>query len=212
MVKEFKKELSKLSGIDFFNPKYRDVFKKYFPDESSDADTDEDAKSSEEERLEELIGEEANEEESKTPEEQTTQQDAEDVVEEEAERFEPATTSEQTEDTTAATESNEETMTEDTSTSSEDNKVSQELLETKVELELLKAGVRKDRLQAARILIMGSIHSVDDLAKVSELIKEYPEWLSKPEPAKPFGIPLENGGGFTEEEKRLREMGIDPRS
>ena len=33
MVKDLKKELSKLSGVDFFNPKYRDVFKKYFPDE-----------------------------------------------------------------------------------------------------------------------------------------------------------------------------------
>ena len=26
---EFKKELSRLSGVDFFNPKFRDVFKKF---------------------------------------------------------------------------------------------------------------------------------------------------------------------------------------
>ena len=37
-VKELKRELSKLSGLDFFNPKYRDVFKKYFPDETGDED------------------------------------------------------------------------------------------------------------------------------------------------------------------------------
>ena len=36
-ISELKRELSKLAGIDFFNPKYRDVFKKYFPDEE-DAD------------------------------------------------------------------------------------------------------------------------------------------------------------------------------
>ena len=36
-MNELKRELSKLAGIDFFNPKYRDVFKKYLPDEE-DAD------------------------------------------------------------------------------------------------------------------------------------------------------------------------------
>ena len=28
-MNELKKELSKLSGVDMFNPKFRDVFKKY---------------------------------------------------------------------------------------------------------------------------------------------------------------------------------------
>ena len=58
MIIELKKELSKLSGVDFFNPKYRDVFKKYFPnDESTDAEN-----TNEEERLKEVIGEDSYEE------------------------------------------------------------------------------------------------------------------------------------------------------
>ena len=43
-MNELKRELSKLSGIDFFNPKFRDVFKKYFPDD----------KDAEEEKLEQM--------------------------------------------------------------------------------------------------------------------------------------------------------------
>lgn len=45
-INEFKRELSKVSGIDFFNPKYRELFKKYFP-----ADKD-----AEEERLKDMGG------------------------------------------------------------------------------------------------------------------------------------------------------------
>ena len=30
---ELKRELSKLSGVDFFNPKYRELFKKAFPED-----------------------------------------------------------------------------------------------------------------------------------------------------------------------------------
>ena len=32
-INELKRELSRLSGVDFFNPKYREVFKKVFPGE-----------------------------------------------------------------------------------------------------------------------------------------------------------------------------------
>ena len=32
-MNELKRELSRLTGIDMFNPKFRDVFKKYFPNE-----------------------------------------------------------------------------------------------------------------------------------------------------------------------------------
>ena len=43
-MNELKKELSKLTGIDMFNPRFREVFKKYFPED----------KDAEEERLEDL--------------------------------------------------------------------------------------------------------------------------------------------------------------
>jgi uncharacterized alkaline shock family protein YloU len=43
-MNELKRELSKLSGVDFFNPKYRDVFKKYFTEkeDAKDEGKDED--------------------------------------------------------------------------------------------------------------------------------------------------------------------------
>ena len=32
-MNELKRELSKVTGIDFFNPKFREIFKKHFPND-----------------------------------------------------------------------------------------------------------------------------------------------------------------------------------
>lgn len=240
-VKELKKELSKLSGIDFFNPKYRDVFKKYFPNDT----TENDVNDNEEDRLKEVLGEEK--EETKIPD---TQENSTGEVEEKADdKKEDAPSDEQGEETdkadtdpteekvenndaedTSDTENNEgseqtETVAEenqDVSTtdapnptnSEQNNNTSNELLEMKVELALVRAGVREDRLDAAKKLFMADIHSIEDLSKLKDLVQQYPEWLKQTkQEAQPFGMPLgDNGDGLTEEEKRLKAMGIDPRS
>ena len=44
---ELKRELSKLTGIDFFNPKFRETFKKHFPND----------KDAEEEKVEKMFDE-----------------------------------------------------------------------------------------------------------------------------------------------------------
>ena len=240
MVKELKKELSKLSGIDFFNPKYRDVFKKYFPNDT----TENDVNDNEEDRLKEVLGEEN--EETKTPDTQEnstdtveenaedkkeetpsdeqgeetdkadadpTEEDAEDKGEDNAPETENVDSSEQTE--TNAEESLDNSTTDAPETTiSEQNNTSNELLEMKVELALVRAGIREDRLDAAKKLFMADIHSIEDLSKLKDLVQQYPEWLKQTRlEAQPFGMPLgDNGDGLTEEEKRLKAMGIDPRN
>lgn len=229
MIKELKKELSALSGIDFFNPKYRDVFKRYFPNDNEEL-------TAEEERLNDMIGEEvANEPVVETTEE-VAEEKAEEVVEEKTE--EVATTEEPTEEVaetveeaeaveevaeetnkenTEATEEVKEELSEDIQVAEEkaEEKIDdhKELIDAKVELELVKAGVREDRLEPAKRLLMSEISKLEDVNKVQEMIKQYPEWLHREKTiAKPIGMPLDNlGDGLTKEEEKLREMGIDPR-
>lgn len=215
MVNEFKRELSRISGVDFFNPKYRDVFKRYFQD-----DDKEDELSAEEERLNEVIGEDNNTK-SETENEQTDNS-AETEIEEKVE-------DEQTEDTDSNTdeeqkENSEPVEEEKTNTENVENsepvvkstlaEPSQDLIDAKVELELVKAGVREDRLEPAKRLVEPEVHSLEDLDKVKELIKQFPEWLKDSAVnTKPFGMPVGEGNSdLTEEEKRLKAMGIDPRN
>lgn len=225
MIKELKKELSALSGVDFFNPKFRNVFKKYFPDE-----VDATAESAEEERVNEILEdevvtaeavedkvEEAVEEEVKA-EETIAEETANDVVEEKAEEVVAENTEEVVDEVVEETpaETVEEAVAEEvaeTQEVAEEVKDDTELIATKVELELVKAGVRQDRLEPAKKLLMTEINSLADIDKVQELIRQYPEWLQKPrEVAKPFGMTLDdNGDGLTEEEKKLKAMGINPR-
>lgn len=227
MIKELKKELSALSGVDFFNPKFRNVFKKYFPD-----DVDNTAESAEEERVNEILEdevvetkaeavenkiEEAVEEEVKN-EETIAEETANEVVEDKAEEVIEENTQEVVDEVKneTNTESVEDTVAEEVEETQEvleEVKDNTELIATKVELELVKAGVREDRLEPAKKLLMAEINSLADISKVQELIRQYPEWLQKPrEVAKPFGMTLDdNGDGLTEEEKKLKAMGINPR-
>lgn len=226
MIKEFKKELSKLAGIDFFNPKFRDVFKRYFPD---DADKEEET-TAEEERLKEVVGDEQVEDIEK---ELASESSNETVEEENTEKIQNAGEEVKTEENVDETVSDEESVEDKENTESDgDNSTdesldaepvsegepkqepNQELVDTKVELELVKAGVREDRLEPAKRLILSEIHGLEDLDKVKEMIKQFPEWIKESAiNTKPFGMPVGEGGGdLTEEEKRLKAMGIDPRN
>lgn len=216
MIKELKKELSKLSGVDFFNPKFRDVFKKYFPDDSEK----EDNSTAEEERLKEVIGDESEQTE-KVSERQTEGDDPVNVSENENQVEDDVQSNlEQTEDSEIdnSEDTSGETEVPDSSAEGtqepEAEQPSKDLIDTKVELELVKSGVREDRLEPAKRLIIPEIQNLEDLDKVKEMIKEFPEWLKNKEVnTKPFGMPVgESGSDLTEEEKRLKAMGIDPRN
>lgn len=220
MIKELKKELSALSGIDFFNPKYREVFKRYFPNDNEEV-------TAEEERLNEMVEEPVVE----TPE--VVEEKAEEIVEDKADEVEqPAEevaesvaeaeavqeVAEQTnEENTEATEEVKEELSEDIEVAEEkaEEKIDDhaELIDAKVELELVKAGVREDRLEPAKRLLMAEIKKLEDIDKVKEMIKQYPEWLHREKTvAKPIGMTMDNlGDGLTEEQKKLKAMGIDPR-
>ena len=217
MVNDLKKELSKLSGVDFFNPKFRDVFKKYFPNDNNESDVN----TNEEDRLQEVIGEEKEENENKTDienEEKIIEEtvDEEDVKEEgPAEPAVEQTTEESVDEVVEENPADEivsDIPTEEVKEEPKDE--NGEILELKLELELIKANIRKDRLEAAKQLFMHEIHSMDDLEKVPSLVERYPEWVNKDRAqAQPFGMPVADmGDGLTAEEKRLKSMGIDPRA
>lgn len=226
MIKEFKKELSKLSGVDFFNPKFRDVFKRYFPD---DVDKEEET-TAEEERLKEVVGDEQVEDIEKELDSENSNETTEEEKTEEIQNVDEEVKTEENVDETIqdeesvkdklTTESNGDSLTDESLTTEPTPEIepkqepNQELVDTKVELELVKAGVREDRLEPAKRLILSEIHGLEDLDKVKEMIKQFPEWIKESAiNTKPFGMPVGEGGGdLTEEEKRLKAMGIDPRN
>ena len=211
MIKEFKKELSKLSGVDFFNPKFRDVFKKYFPD------SDEDINTNEEDRLKEVIGEETyndlqEEENSQEVVENITEETEEDTSSNEEESLEAENEEIAEEDKPEEVKEDEDKtieLEEEQNNSTESDSTKEELLE----LELVKAGVREDRLEPAKRLFISEVKNLGDLDKLKELIKEYPEFLkSNKADTKPFGMPItDNSDVLTAEEKRLKAIGINPR-
>ncbi len=158
-------------------------------------------------------------EESTRQEESTTEQT------EEVEQGKSATTEQTQEEQISEeqevqdVEEQEEEPVQDTEESTEQNAtdnppVFQELLETKIELALIKLGIREDRIEAAKRLFKTEIHSIEDLDKLKELVKEFPEWQKqKREQGAGFGANLkENGNSLSEEEKKLKAMGIDPKN
>lgn len=205
---EFKRELSKLSGVDFFNPKYRELFKKTFPEE----------KTAEEEKPEDAEGEVV-EKKPEVPEEVPEQEVPEketdiEKTEDEREGDEPER------DKTEATENREKQTEEvreepyeierDVETLKEDN-ATDELLEAKIENLLLRGGVREDKLGAAMRLARSEIHGIHELDRVQDILRDFPEWLRGYKPVG-FGMDVDNGSdNLTEEEKRLKAMGINPR-
>lgn len=214
-MNELKRELSKLTGIDFFNPKFREVFKKYFPDD----------KDLEEEKLEELISEDKEDNSKKTESEsenldaniETQNSEVEDNKENE-ENSDVELTDNNEEIDNDLNSNSEESQEEVSEPIQEDNLTNEidstksELLDAKIELELIKNGVSTERLDSAKKLAKYEITSLDELGKIKELIKEYPEWVRSFN-VQDFGMPIdETTSDLTAEEKRLKEMGIDPRN
>ena len=141
-------------------------------------------------------------------EETTKEEEVENVEENQEEQIDNEQVEEEQPIQEQADESTNQESTEETST------VSQDLLDTKIELALVKAGIREDRIEAAKRLFKTEIHGLEDLDKIKDLIKKFPEWQKvKKEHGKEFGIPIkENGTSLTEEEKKLKSMGIDPKN
>lgn len=243
MINDLKRELSKLSGVDFFNPKYRDVFKKYLGEEQEgNAEVSraeelgiinaEEAKEMQEEMgaiddNQEGQAETTTEEVEKIDEEEPAEDKGEEVEQKAEEiEIEPMTQEDKGEETTES-----ETTEEEPATESEPMKQAEsveverahtmsessnnELLDAKIELGLVRAGVRDDKIHPAMILAKEEIKSIDDLGKIKEIVKQFPEWMhSKDKPAvRGFGMPVdESGDGLTEEEKRFKQLyGQDPR-
>ena len=199
-ISELKRELSKLAGIDFFNPKYRDVFKKYFPDEE-DAD---------EEVVDETLKDDG------VKDENQVEDKLEDVNKAEDEREIDKIEEDKADDVEKSDEKAEEVNEESEEIGKDvdelkDDKTKDELLDAKIELELIKNGVSPERLGSAKKMVKYEVNSLDELDKVKELIKEYPEWV-RGYKADKFGMPVdEDNDVLTEEEKRLKQMGINPR-
>lgn len=193
---EFKRELSKLSGVDFFNPKYRELFKKTFPEDDS----------TEEEHLKDMGA--VDEEEIKEKEEDIDK--AEDEREIDKIEREKADTAEKRDE--KAEDEREETHEIGKEVDElKGDKTTDELLETKIENALLRGGVREEKIGPAMRLAKSEITRLEDLDRVEDILRDFPEWVRGYKP-QGFGMDLDKGSdNLTEEEKRLKAMGIDPK-
>lgn len=193
---ELKRELSKLSGVDFFNPKYRELFKKAFPED----------KDAEEEKLkkEGMIGEEKIKDKTEDIDKAEDEREIDKIERDKAET--PEKRDEKAEEVREETHEIGKEVDELKGDKTEDM-----LLETKIENALLRGGVREEKLGPAMRLAKSEIGGLDELGKVEDILKDFPEWVHGYKP-KGFGIDIDNGSdNLSEEEKRLKQMGINPR-
>lgn len=193
---ELKRELSKLSGVDFFNPKYRELFKKAFPED----------KDAEEEKLkkEGMIGEEKIKDKTEDIDKAEDEREIDKIERDKAET--PEKRDEKAEEVREETHEIGKEVDELKGDKTEDM-----LLETKIENALLRGGVREEKLGPAMRLAKSEIGSLDELGKVEDVLKDFPEWVLGYKP-KGFGMDIDNGSdNLSEEEKRLKQMGINPR-
>ena len=194
---ELKRELSRLSGVDFFNPKYRELFKKYFPGD----------KDSEDEKLKK----------SGVADEEKVEEKVEDIDKAEDEREIDKIEREKADTSEKRDEKAEEERGETQEIGKEVDdlkgaKTEDMLLETKIENALLRGGVREEKLGPAMRLAKSEIGSLEELGKVEDILKDFPEWVHGYKPSKGFGMDVDNGSdNLSEEEKRLKQMGINPR-
>lgn len=193
---ELKRELSKLSGVDFFNPKYRELFKKAFPED----------KDAEEEKLkkEGMIGEEKIKDKTEDIDKAEDEREIDKIERDKAET--PEKRDEKAEEVREETHGIGKEVDELKGDKTEDM-----LLETKIENALLRGGVREEKLGPAMRLAKSEIGGLDELGKVEDILKDFPEWVHGYKP-KGFGMDIDNGSdNLSEEEKRLKQMGINPR-
>ena len=196
-ISELKRELSKLSGVDFFNPKYRELFKKAFPE---DKDAEE-----EKPKKEDMIGEEKIEEKTEDIDKAEDEREIDKIERDKAET--PEKREEKAEEVQEETHEIGKEVDELKGDKTEDM-----LLETKIENALLRGGVREEKLGPAMRLAKSEIGSLEELGKVEDILKDFPEWVHGYKPSKGFGMDVDNGSdNLTEEEKRLKQMGINPR-
>ena len=193
---ELKRELSKLSGVDFFNPKYRELFKKAFPED----------KDAEEEKLkkEGMIGEEKIKDKTEDIDKAEDEREIDKIERDKAET--PEKRDEKAEEVREETHEIGKEVDELKGDKTEDM-----LLETKIENALLRGGVREEKLGPAMRLAKSEIGGLDELGKVEDILKDFPEWVHGYKP-KGFGMDIDNGSdNLSEGEKRLKQMGINPR-
>lgn len=254
MISELKRELSKLSGIDFFNPKYREVFKKYFPEEEDAEEKrfeevvgepleekveepvaesveevkgiEEEPKEVEEEKVEEPVEdkEEVAEPVAEEPVEEKVEEPApveapevedkvEDIEKAEDEREIDKIEEEKAENSEKEDEKHEEVNEESEEIGKDVDDLKDELFDAKLELELVKGGVREDKLEPAKDYLKYKLNGVEDLEQVKDVLKEFPEWVKHDKhDVGGFGMAVkEIGDNLTAEERRLKQLGIEPR-
>lgn len=212
---ELKRELSRATGIDMFNPKFREIFKKYFPNEE---DT--------EEKMEEMRDEsvEKADEVSKVDEEVKQDEGVEGVkaTEEDIDKAEDEREIDKIEEEKADNSEKRDEKAEEVNEESEEigkkvddlkSKYEDELFDAKLELELVKNNVREDKLEPAKRYLKYELEGDKDLTRVSEILKEFPEWLKKDRNMpNPIGMSVDEvNDDLTAEERRLKQIGINPR-
>ena len=213
-MNELKRELSRASGVDMFNPKYREIFKKYFPndEDAEEKKLEEYGVDKEEDKDEEVLDDVKKVEEQ--PEEEKVEDKLEDVDKAEDEREIDKIEEDKADDGEEKDEKKEEVAEESHEIGKDVDELKDdksELLDAKIELELMRNGVRPERLASAKKFAKYEINSLDELDKVKEMLREYPEWVRGYKPEN-FGMPVdENRNELSEEEKKLKAMGINPR-
>lgn len=248
-INDFKRELSKLAGVDFFNPRFRDVFNRYFGEEQDanaevdraeelgiinseeaqelkeDADVandvqeelatdtvDDNIDNAIDDKVEENVADEKIEEKAEEVAQDVAEDVADDVAQDEAQ--DSKTTESETESETKTKDNSETVEVENETEDNVDSSTNEELLDAKIELGLVRAGVREDKIKPAMVLAKAEIKSMDDLGKIKDIVKQFPEWMAKGQSmAKGFGMPVDDDGdGLSEEEKRFKQLyGVDPR-
>lgn len=212
---ELKRELSRATGIDMFNPKFREIFKKYFPNEEDTEEKMDEMRDESVEKADEVskVDEEVKQDEG-VEEVKATEEDinkAEDEREIDKIEEEKADNSEKRDE--KAEEVNEESEEIGKKVDDLKSKYEDELFDAKLELELVKNNVREDKLEPAKRYLKYELEGDKDLTRVGEILKEFPEWLKKDRNMpNPIGMSVDEvNDDLTAEERRLKQIGINPR-
>ena len=87
-----------------------------------------------------------------------------------------------------------------------DSGLQKELVDTKLELELVRAGIRPDRIEIAKKVFSEDFARNQSTEWLSEQISQYPEWFAK-SGGKDFGMPIgDRENPMTATERRLKEV------